>query len=66
VRNTVPVHDLGTTELQVGSINFTTEQLVDGTSTCEDNRLTLDLNRTLTKTDEISTDTYKSLAKSQE
>ena len=57
MRNTVLVHDLCATELQVGSVDFTTEQLVDGGSTSEDDRLTLDLDSTLTETDKVGTDT---------
>jgi len=57
VRHTVLVHDLCATELQVGSVDLATEQLVDGRSTSEDDRLTLDLDSTLTETDEVGTDT---------
>jgi hypothetical protein len=57
VRNTVAIHDLGTTKLKIRSVNFTTEQLVDGLGTGKDDRLTLDLDRTLTEADEVSTNT---------
>jgi hypothetical protein len=57
VRDTVLVHDLGTTKLQVGSVHFTTEKLVDSWSTSQDDWLTLDLNGTLTETDQVGTDT---------
>lgn len=57
MRDTVLVHDLSATELQVGGVDFTTEKLVDGGSTSEDDGLTLDLDGTLTKTDKVSTNT---------
>jgi hypothetical protein len=57
VRNTVLVHDLGTTKLQVGSVDLTTKKLVDSGSTSEDDGLTLNLDSTLTKTNEVGTDT---------
>jgi hypothetical protein len=57
VRNTVSVHDLGTTKLQVGSVDLTTQQVVESTSTGKDDGLTLNLDSTLTKTDEVSTNT---------
>ena len=55
--DTVLVHDLCSTELQVGSVDFTTEQLVDSRSTRQDNGLALDLDGSVSKTDEVSTDT---------
>ena len=55
--DTVLVHDLGTTKLQVGSVHFATQQLVDGRSTSEDDWLALDLDGTLSETDEVRTDT---------
>jgi len=57
VGDTVLVHDLGATKLQVGSVDLATEQFVNGRSTSEDDGLTLDLDGTLTKTDEIGADT---------
>ncbi|CAH0047846.1 unnamed protein product, partial [Clonostachys solani] len=50
VRDTVAVHDLGATKLQVGSVDFTTEQVVQGRGTCQDNGLALDLDDTLAET----------------
>ncbi|CAH0025223.1 unnamed protein product [Clonostachys rhizophaga] len=47
VRDTVTVHDLSATELQVGSVDFTSKQVVQGRGTCQDNGLTLDLDDTL-------------------
>jgi hypothetical protein len=58
VRDTVPVHDLSATKLKVGSVNFATEQLVDSLGTGKDDGLTLNLDRTLTKADKVSTNTY--------
>ena len=55
--DTVPVHDLSATKLKVGSVNFTTKQLVDSLSTSEDNRLAFDLDGTLTETDKVGTNT---------
>jgi hypothetical protein len=57
VRHTISVHDLSTTKLKVGSVDLATEQLVDGLCTSEDDGLTLNLDRTLTETDKVSTDT---------
>ncbi|CAG9956035.1 unnamed protein product [Clonostachys rosea f. rosea IK726] len=50
VRDTVAVHDLSATKLQVGGVDFTTEQVVQGRGTCQDNGLTLDLDDTLAET----------------
>jgi hypothetical protein len=61
VRDTVAVHDLGTTKLQVGGVDFTAEEVVEGTGTGEDDGLSLNLDRTLSETDQIGTDTYNSL-----
>jgi hypothetical protein len=63
MRHTVPVHDLRATKLKVGSVNFTTEQLVDSLGTSKDDWLTFNLDRTLTEADEVSTNTCLSLAK---
>jgi hypothetical protein len=57
VRNTVLVHNLGTTKLQIGGVHLATEKLVNSGSTSEDDGLTLNLDGTLTKTDEVGTDT---------
>jgi hypothetical protein len=57
VRHTVPVHDLRATKLKVRSVNFTTKQLVDSLGTSEDDWLAFNLDRTLTKADEVSTNT---------
>lgn len=57
MRDAVPVHDLCTTELQVGSVDLTAEKLVDSASTGKDDGLAFNLNGTLTETDEVSTDT---------
>jgi len=48
---------LRTTKLDVTSVDLLTEDLIDGGSTSEDDRLTLDLDNTLTQSNEISTDT---------
>jgi hypothetical protein len=57
VGDTVPVHDLGATKLQVGSVDFATEQLVDGLRASKDNWLAFNLNGALTEADKVSTDT---------
>jgi hypothetical protein len=57
VRNTILVHDLGTTKLKVGGVNLATEQLVNGRGTSEDDGLALNLNGTLAETHKVSTDT---------
>jgi hypothetical protein len=64
MRDTIAVHDLSATELQIGCIDLATEKLVDGRSASEDDRLALNLNGTLAKTDEIGTDTCKELISS--
>lgn len=48
---------LRTTKLNIGSIHLLAQHLVDGRRTRQDNRLTLDLDNTLTKTNEVGTDT---------
>jgi hypothetical protein len=63
MRHTVPVHDLRATKLKVGSVNFTTEQLVDSLGTSKNDWLTFNLDRTLTEADEVSTNTCLNLAK---
>ena len=62
VRNTVPVHDLSATKLKVGSVHFTTKELVNSLSTSEDDGLAFNLDGTLSKTDKVSTNTCKPLA----
>ena len=57
MRDTVPVHDLGTTKLQVRSVDLATEQLVDSLGTGKDDGLALNLDGTLSETDKVSTDT---------
>jgi hypothetical protein len=49
---------LSTTKLEVGSVDFATEQLIDSLCTSKDDWLTLDLDGTLAKADEIGTDTF--------
>ncbi|KAH3668229.1 hypothetical protein OGAPHI_001983 [Ogataea philodendri] len=60
VRNTISVHDLCTTKLQVGRVDFSTKNLVDGWSTGQNDRLTFDLDSSLTKSNQVSTDTNRS------
>ncbi|CAI6094390.1 unnamed protein product [Clonostachys chloroleuca] len=50
VRDTVAVHDLSATKLQIGSVDFTSKQVVQGRGTCQDNGLALDLDDTLAQT----------------
>ena len=66
MRNTVPVHDLSATKLEVRSVDLATEQLVDSLSTSEDDGLAFNLDGTLSKTDKVSTDTYIWLASCRE
>lgn len=65
MRDTVLVHDLSTTKLQVGGVDLTTQELVDSRSTGENDGLTLNLDGTLTKTNKVSTDTYMVLVFAQ-
>lgn len=55
--NTVLVHDLSSSELQVGRVDFTTENLVERSGTSKDDGLSFDLNGTLTETNEVSSNT---------
>ena len=48
---------LSSTKLQIGGVDFPTQHFVESRSTGQDNRLTLDLNRPLTKTEKVCTDT---------
>ncbi|GKT88894.1 LOW QUALITY PROTEIN: hypothetical protein Ct61P_06744 [Colletotrichum tofieldiae] len=57
MRDTVAVHDLGTTQLQVGGVDLTAENVVQSRGTGEDDGLALDLDSTLTKTDKVGTNT---------
>ncbi len=55
--DTILEHNLGTTELQVGSINLATKDLIKGRGTSKDDRLAFNLDSTLAKADEIGADT---------
>src|SRR5258708_19567464 len=55
--HTILEHNLGTTELQVGSINLATKDLIKGRGTSKDDRLAFNLDSTLAKADEIGADT---------
>ncbi|GFF28865.1 hypothetical protein IFM46972_02469 [Aspergillus udagawae] len=57
VRDTVLVHDLSTTELQVRRVNLATQQLVDGRGTSQNDRLAFHLDGSLAQTDKVGTDT---------
>ena len=57
MRDTILVHDLSATQLQIGCVDFTTKELVDGCCSCENDWLTLDLDGPLPQADEVSTDT---------
>jgi hypothetical protein len=57
VRDAVLVHDLSATKLQVGCVDFATKKLVDGGGTSQDDWLTLDLDSTLAKADQVCTNT---------
>src|SRR6266404_1746725 len=54
VGNTIFKHDLSTTELQVGCVDFATKNLIKGRGTCENDGLAFNLDCALAKTDEIS------------
>ncbi len=57
VRDTIAIHDLGATELQVGSVDFPPKEVVQGRGASEDDRLTLDLNSTLAETNKVGANT---------
>ena len=57
VRDTVLVHDLRATELQVRRVHLASQHLVEGARAREDDRLALDLDGTLAEADEVGTDT---------
>ena len=57
MRDTVLVHDLSTTELQVRRVNLATQQLVDGRGTSQNDRLAFDLDGSLAQTDKVGTNT---------
>jgi len=58
VGNTIPVHDLSTAKLEVGGIDFTTQQVVQSRRTGKNDGLAFNLDRTLAKADKIRTNTY--------
>ncbi len=57
MRYTVLVHDLGTTKLQVRSVDLTTKKLVERLVTSQDQGRALDLDHTLTETSKVGTNT---------
>jgi hypothetical protein len=57
MRGTVSSHNLGSSELKVGSVDLSTEDLVERLGSGEDERVTFDLDRSLTESDEIGSDT---------
>lgn len=65
MRHTVSIHDLGATELQVRGVDLAAEQIVEGGSTREDDRLTLNLDSTLTEADKVGANTWCGLVKCQ-
>ena len=59
MRDTVPVHDLSSSKLEIGSVDLATQEVVDSCSTSQNDRLTFNLNRALSETDKVGTDTWK-------
>ena len=57
VRDTIAIHDLSATKLQVGGVDLATQEVVERRSTSEDDGLALNLDSTLTKTDKVSANT---------
>jgi hypothetical protein len=57
MRHTVLVHDLRASELEVGRVDLATENLVERSRSGEDDGLSLDLDRTLSETNEVRSDT---------
>jgi len=68
VRDTIVVHDLGSTELEIRRIDLASKEIVNRACTCKDlkleyfyqttyDRLAFDLNGPLTKTNEIRPNT---------
>ncbi|GJD05392.1 hypothetical protein ColKHC_14217 [Colletotrichum higginsianum] len=57
VGDTVAVHDLSTTKLQVGGVDLTAKNVVQRRGTSEDDGLALDLDGTLAETNKVGTDT---------
>jgi len=55
--NTIAIHDLSDTKLQVRGVDLATEHIVESLSTSEDDRMTLNLDSTLAKMDEVGTNT---------
>lgn len=60
VRDTVLVHDLGATELQVRRVDLATEDLVQGAGASQDDRLALDLDGALAEANEVGTNADRS------
>ena len=57
MRDTVLVHDLGTTELQVRRVDLAAKHLVESRGTGEDDGLALDLHCALSEANKVGTDT---------
>ncbi|KAH3673868.1 hypothetical protein OGATHE_001848 [Ogataea polymorpha] len=60
MRNTVSVHDLRASKLQVGGVNLSAQNLVDGRSTRQNDRLSFNLNGSLAKSHQVGADTNRS------
>mmetsp|Transcript_11660 Transcript_11660/g.20547 ORF Transcript_11660/g.20547 Transcript_11660/m.20547 type:complete len:332 (+) Transcript_11660:349-1344(+) len=58
--DTVGVHNLWSSELVLGSVNFTSEEFVQSRETSQDNRTLLHLDDTLAKAHEVGTNTHTS------
>ena len=57
--NTVLIHDLGATKLQIGRVDLTAEELVDSSCTSQDDRLAFDLDSSLAEANKIGTNSYR-------
>lgn len=60
MRGTVSSHDLGASELEVAGVDLSTENLVEGLSSGENERIAFDLDGSLTESDEVGSDTDRS------
>ena len=51
MRDPILVHDLGTSKLKIRGVDLTTQELVDGSGTGQNDRLALDLDGSLAQAD---------------
>lgn len=57
VRSTVSSHDLGSSKLKVGSVDFSSENFVESLSSSKNHGVTLHLDRSLTQSNEVGSNT---------